>query len=321
MTRSDIDNDLARLLGPDAIPDEERSSIMARLAADDEAMSQFADATAVLRELEAEDGIVVVDETTVDEPPRVHEVEPGRDPKVVTLPPPSTRRTWRRPPARWLALAAVFVAALLVLPPRFGGRAVGDTGEIAMLLDDRRLPSQWADTAIGQVTRSANDAAPDDARAARIGALQLRLELAVAGGQAEETRGIASQIRESLKHVTAGGTVSPIYREIERESLPRDSLVQLLADGREYLPRLVGEEHFALGAWAEAARIAARQRDAAFFRARASRKMLNRAESLSSQEDGVRASVEKIRAALAPDEPDWVILETETDQLLGALGR
>lgn len=317
MTRSDMDNDLARLLGPDAIPDEERSSIMARLAADDEALSQAADAAAVLRELEAEDGIMVVDETAHDGPPRVRDAEPAHDPKVVTLPPPSTRRAWRRPPARWLALAAVLVAALLVLPPRFGGRGADDTAKIAMLLDDHRLPSEWTDSATGPVTRSASDNAPDDARAARLGALQLRLELAIASRQLAETQRLSGQIEESLEHMTAGGTVSPIYRAMARDSLPHDSLTQLLADGREGLTMFLDADHFTLGAWAEAARIAAYRRDVAFFRARASRRMVDRAASLPSLDDTTRISVDALRAAGQTDaEWNWPTLQAHAKQLL-----
>jgi hypothetical protein len=322
VTRSDIDNDLARLLGPDAIPDEERSSIKARLLADDEAMSQFADATAVLRELEAEDGIVVVGETAHDEPPRVGDADPAHDPKVVPLPPPSTRRAWRRPPARWLALAAVFVGALLVLPPRFGGR--DSSGDFAASFTDPQagVPPDWV---LPYGTRGEGNAAADNALAAHFGALHMQLELAVAARQQDttqrsETVDISRRIAVMLDGVTAGGTVSPIYHAIAaRDSLSQDSVLHLLAEGRKYLPPFVGKDYFALGAWAEAARIAAHRQDAAFFRTRASRRMLDRAASGPSPEDATRASVEKIRAALAPDEPDWMALRSETDQLLRSL--
>ncbi len=315
MTRSDIDNDLARLLGPDAIPDEERSSIMARLLADDEAMSLAADTAYVLRDLEAEDGIVVVDETADDEPPRVRDAEPAYDPKVVTLPPPSTRRTWRRPPARWLALAAV-LAGVLLIPlalSRFGGR--DSSGDFTALLAERQagLPAGW-EPAWGR-TRGAGSDAADNARAARLGALHTQLEVAFAGRQTSKAREISGQIATALEYVTAGGTVSPIYRDTT------GALAGQLAEAREGVAMLVGEDYFALGAWAEAARIAARQRDAEFFRARASRRMLDRAATVPSPEDATRAAVEKIRAALAPDQPDWAELETQTDHLLASLAR
>ena len=321
MTQSDIDNDLARLLGPDAIPDEERSSIMARLLADNEALSQAADAAAVLRELEAEDGIVVVGEIADDEPPRVRDAEPAYGPKVVTSPPPSTRRTWRRPPARWMALAAVFVAALLVLPSRFGGR--DSSGDFAASFTDRQagVPTEWA---IPGATRGSPTVAADDGLAAYFGALHMELELAVAARQQDRTQQdktseLSRRIAATLGSVTAGGTVSPIYTAIADSLLPQDSLVQLLTDGREYLSKLVGEEYFALGAWAEAARIAANRQDAAFFRARASRRMLNRAAAL--QLDSLtRVSVDSLRiAGQADGEQEWARLEDHATQLLSHL--
>jgi hypothetical protein len=83
----------------------------------------------------------------------------------------------------------------------------------------------------------------------------------------------------------------------------------------------VDEDHFALGAWAEAARIAVRQQDGAFFRARASRKMLDRAASLPSLDPEARTTVEAIRTATqAEGQPDWTSLQTHTDQLLRSLG-
>jgi hypothetical protein len=320
VTRSDIDNDLARLLGPDAIPDEERSSIMARLAADDEAMSQFADATAVLRELEAEDGIIVVGETPHDEPPRVHEAEPAHDPKVVTLPPPSTRRTWRRPPARWLALAAVFVGALLVLPARFGGRGLTQPGELATLLDrEAGLPPKWNQRP--SATRSGGDPLLETevGRAARLGVLWVDLELAAAPGKAVQADTVCSQIASVLDLVPAGGAVGlDCARMVPAAGVdPR-----VLRETREVLAaRFEYEPHFALGAWAEVARLAVMRRDAGFFASRRSLQALDRIAASDDLALAARKSAQQVRARLSDRAPEWAVLKEEVDALWVAAHR
>lgn len=324
MTRPHMDrNQLAALLDA-RLAEREREDALAHLSASDEDAEVFADAAAALRDLEAEDGIVVVDETADEEPPRVTEAEPAHDAKVLPLRPPSTRRAWRRPPARWVALAAVLVAALLVLPSRFGGP--GSSGDYAALLQNRQagLPAGWIDEpAPWGGTRGANDPMIDNARAARLGALHVDLELAIAARQAEATSTRSQQIAFILDDVSTGGTVSPTYREIARRAgEPSESLAGLLADGRKSVAMFVDADYFALGAWAEAARIAARQGDAAFFRARDSRKMLDRAASLPSLDEQTQASVNALRAAGDADtDPDWVALEGHATQLLGHLGQ
>lgn len=317
-------NRLAALLDA-RLAERDREDALAHLSASDEDGEVFADAAAVLRELEAEDGIVAVDDAADEEPPRVPPAEPGNGATVIPLRPPSTRRAWRRPPARWLALAAVLAGVLLVLPPWRWGRAPAGPGEFAALLASREagLPDGWTEqTPPWGVTRGGSDAMIDNARAARLGALHTQLELAVAGRQADETADLARRMVQMLGDVTAGGTVSPTYEQIvQRAGQPPESLAELLNDGRENVAGLAGEDYFALGAWAEAARIAARQQDAAFFRARESRRMLDRAASLPSLDEETRVSVDALRAAGQPDaQPAWTAVEGHATQLLGYLG-
>jgi hypothetical protein len=77
----------------------------------------------------------------------------------------------------------------------------------------------------------------------------------------------------------------------------------------------------ALGAWAEAARLAAGERDAGFFRARATREALERAARDQALPADARAGVERVRAALAASAaPDWGTLEREAARILASAG-
>jgi hypothetical protein len=315
-------NRLAALLDA-RLAERERDDALAHLSASDEDGEVFADAAAVLRELEAEDGVVVAGETAADDASRVPEAEPA-DPKVVPLRPPSTRRSWRRPPARWVALAAVLVGALLVLPSRFGGR---DSGDFAALLANRDdgLPRGWtAQPPPWRGTRGGGDAMIDNARAARLGAVHLALQVAAAAREADDTRLLAERAALTIEggEIPGSGGVASTYRAIGQRAGESPSILATeLAEAREYILGFVDEDYFTLGAWAEAARIAARQHDAAFFRVRDSRRMLERAASLPALDEATRVSVGALRAASTTDaEPDWRAVENHATQLLGYLG-
>jgi hypothetical protein len=73
----------------------------------------------------------------------------------------------------------------------------------------------------------------------------------------------------------------------------------------------------ALGAWAEAARLAAARHDAAFFRARATRQALARAGRLDLP--AARAALDRLRAISDP--PDWASLLRGATALLAAAGQ
>lgn len=251
------------------------------------------------------------------QPPVSGRASPGTDAPVVPLRPPSTARTWRHSPARWVALAAVLAGVLLV-PLALSRSGNRDPGDFATLLASRDagLPPGW-DERPWSVKRGDVNVAAENARAARLGALQVDLEVAAAARQAAQTDQLSKQIVELLSPVPASGMVVPTYREISaRAGQPADSLATALAEGRESLAMFVDEDHFNLGAWAEAAGIAAKRRDAAFFHARASRKLLDRAASLPALEAEARSAIEAIRAAAAPEQPDWAVLETQSTQLL-----
>ncbi len=320
MTQPDMDrNDIARF-ADGRMPPPERESAIAHFSESDADAELLGDVAYMLRDLEGQEGVAVDPVADADD------VDSDTDTKVLPLRPPSTARTRPRLPARWLALAAMVAGVLLVpLALSRSGGGPGDPGQYAALLERREagLPAGWTDIPRWPVTRGGGgEPMVDNARAARLGALQVDLELAVAARQTDETRLLAAQIENMLGEVTAAGLVASIYRDIgARAGQSPQALADPLEEGRENVAMFVDEDHFALGAWAEAARLAVRQRDEAFFRARASRKMLDRAASLPSLDPEARTTVEAIRAAVAGEgQLDWTSLATHTDQLLHSLG-
>ena len=81
--------------------------------------------------------------------------------------------------------------------------------------------------------------------------------------------------------------------------------------------RLGRRDALQLGAWAEAARLAAVRRDAAFFRDGPTRPMLDRAAQLAPS-DSARAAVREVRRLLpGAAGPRWKELAGALDRLLG----
>jgi hypothetical protein len=324
VTRPPMDeNDLARFLEARGLTEAERGAAVAHLSESDPDAELLADAAYMLRELEADEGVIPLRRP---EPRHLHvdDVDKGTDtPPAPSRPPSMQRARPRRIPARWLALAAMLAGVLLV--PLALSRSRGHGDELAditvLVTGSAGLPVGWTDQRRPwSVSRGGGDVLIDNARAARLGALHMDLEFAAAGGQAEQTGLLASQIAGMLddSDIPAASFAASPYRRIAAEAAGSpQALAPLLAEGGEAVESLVDGDAFVLGAWAEGARIAARQHGAAFFRTAASRQMIERAGDLSSLDPATRASIDALRAASrAEGEPDWAALEAHADQLL-----
>lgn len=318
------DNDRARFVDG-SMPEEERNATVAHLAASEEEAALLADVAYMLADLDPEGGVIADEDDDTDADADVVPLYAGvgtaTGPKAVPRDPPSTRRGWRRAPARWMALAAM-VAGVLLVPLALSRSGSSEPGDFAVLLErgEGGLPVDWLKRPPPWgARRGAGDPMTDDGRAARLGVLDTQLRLAIAGAQAADTRGLAERTETLLADVTGGGPAAGYYRTIaERAGGPQKELAQTLKEGRQNVAELVGADYFSLGAWGEAAQIAAASQDAAFFQRRASRKMMDRAALLLDGE--ARATLEAIRTAARADQPDWTVLQSLTHELLRQIG-
>ncbi|HEX2077319.1 MAG TPA: hypothetical protein VHG08_06405 [Longimicrobium sp.] len=326
-------NDLARLLER-SLSEEERSRAVAHLSASDDDAEVLADAAYLLRALEAEDGIVAADAcegagevladadadggappAAPDAPAAPERTTDGGDAKVIPLRPPSTQRARRRVSPQWLALAAVLAGVLLI--PLALSRRGGDPGRpgqwASLLQNGDSLSTGWVDRERWSRSRGDGEVSADEARAARLGALLLDLQLAAVGRQAEQTRYAAGQVEALLADVPGAGGVMRTYDAVQaRAGAPPRELAGLLEEGYEGVILFVDADYFAAGAWTEAAQIAAETRDQTFFRSPATRRTLDRMSGLTMPA-GARAALAVIRGAGAGDAPlDWDALGDAT---------
>jgi Putative zinc-finger len=290
----------------------ERDEVLAHLAADDEDYQVFVDTADVLREAEAGE-----DAAPRREESGARREEEGRIPPSLR---PGARRWPGRAPRRIaLAAAAAGLVVLAVLALRGRAAAPGDPVRLAgrLAYAERGLPEGWTERRTWSSARG-GAATRREARAARAGALLVDLSVAVAARDSADTRLLATQLRERFDAQATSS--SPIRQVSARAGEPSAALRPLVEKAAERLEARLGRDHLRLGAWTEAASLAAYRRDEAFFRSGDTRRMLGRAERLTAADPAARDALARVRAALpAEGAPDWDALTGTLDTLLGEL--
>ncbi len=286
----------------------QRDELLAHLAADDEDYQVFVDTADILREAEEEDA-------------------PGKardQPREGARPPAwagAALHRWTYGAPRRIAIAAA-VAGLVVLGAlSLLGRAaaVGHPVRLAARLEhaDQGLPERWIEQRPWSSARG-KAAGRRDVRAAQAGALLVDLSVAVAARDSADTWLLANQLRQRFDAQAAPS--SPVPQITARAGEPSSALRPLLDQATARLEERLGRDYLQLGAWAEAASIAAHRRDQAFFRSGATRRMLGRAEELTAAGSAARDAVSGVRAALAAQgPPNWNDLAEALNTLLGAV--
>lgn len=302
-----------RLEGP------ERDELLAYLSTADEDLEVFAHTAAILREMDEED----VQEDAQDEEPALPKVPgPGREVPVPSM--TRSARGWPRKTPRWAIVAAI--VGLVVLGPltlRRGGTPGVSPLQLAANIDvtGPGLPLDASRPAGGipggNVTRGDGDADQRPESAAQAGAFLVRLALAIRARDSAATATLAQQTRDRFDP-QGGGALQNIAA---RAGAPTAELHPLLTQATERLEDyLEHPAYLRLGAWTEAARFAARQRDAAFFESGDSRDMMRLAERLTKGDAQGQPAAVAIRDGVdAEGEPDWTALGNHLTALLEAI--
>jgi hypothetical protein len=221
----------------------------------------------------------------------------------------------RRPPRpgprvlRWLALAAVLAGIALVtgrvLRPR---SSIGDEPvRLAARLEHgaEGLPAGWTDDPPWTPARGddlGGVLTPEErfARAAQAGAMLLDLSVAVEAHDAAATHRLATQIgRFDPRGGRSGGALRKI---IDGAGGSPERLQPLVGEATERIAKRLDPDALRLGAWTEAARLAAAYQDTAFFRGGEAREMLNQA---AAADPPARAAVQQVRPLLREEPLQW----------------
>ncbi len=294
MTDATRDGERLAALLDGRLDEGKRAELLAELALSEEDLEILADAAAVTRELEEED-------------------RGTRPDGVLPLRPPvdGTRRSWR--PPRWLAAAAIVaglaLAPLLWLASREPGLAApGTLVERLGPVGELRDPKPWSST------RSAGDQAGGPALAVRVGARLVDLRVAARTG--EGAAEVAADLQGMLGRLPGAAAAAARFEVLVREGVTEDRVAEAEATALQ----AVGPEPARVGAWLQAARLAAVHRRREFFQRRQTEAALSAAERMLAA-NADRSGIARLRVTLERSEPpDWGLLESDLRKLLEALG-
>lgn len=274
----------------------QRAEVLAQLEASPEALEAYADAVAVLRELEAE-------------------------PDATRVAPAESRRTrfaGRRSMVYSLALAAGIVLVVLVVREN-GARPESLPEPSAMVAAIARPPAEpgealgaalWSEQRSGDVTLSMR------ARATRLGVRIVQLAWMARAGDTAATAA-ALQIAAFLDDVPAGSVAAAAYRAMaDRAPAAMDDAE--LARAARLAEEVTDGRALRAGAWLEVARVAVQQRDTEFLHATGSREVARAIVSDASEQPAAALAARLDRELRAPA-PDWEALRDILPSLLRAL--
>jgi hypothetical protein len=311
----------------------------------DDDLALFAEALAIQRELEAEHGIVVEEpqDEEVVEPEPVPELAKQQNvpvlvaaeaaPEIQAAEPvadvlPFRPRGRQSISPAWRVLAAAAVVLVVVTPflSRWaGGRAIREPSDAVAELAMRTLPDGYDDNRPFDLTRSDNDdLITEEGRAVQVGVYIVDLRIAISQGNQEATE-LMSARAAGLLNGAAGTASREAGRAFEqigaraRAGGEPKPLIEELDAATDIAQETVDPDYLALGAWAEAALIAASQDDAAFFRSDRIRGTLSSAEKLLEDNAEAQAPLASIRAGLESEELNLPNLKQAFLALLGAI--
>jgi hypothetical protein len=303
--RSNDDERLAALLDG-KLEERQREELLAQLVTSGEDYDVFADTAAVLRELEAQDA---------------QAVQTGSAPVPSGAVPPTLRPRaprWRRRASRWAVLAAAVgvIVLTVTVSMRRGLPAAADPVRLAARLENpgQGLPPGWEP--LGSSPRGEEVTRERHARAVRAGALLVDLAVAVRAGDASNTRLLSDRIQS--RYDLGAGPGSPFRQLSQRAGAPADSLEPLIAQGTDRLAEFLGRDYLRLGAWTEAARLAARGRDEKFFGGADA--VPRGVERLTARNPAAAQALQRVKAALPKNgPPQWEALQRALDSLQAGL--
>ncbi|HEY0152216.1 MAG TPA: hypothetical protein VGB92_09475 [Longimicrobium sp.] len=293
-----------------------REDMLVHLAESDEDREVAVGAAAILRQLEEEDAAAALE--AAEAPPVQGE---GVIPLHTRQQPEPARELRRRAPVlQWLAAAAVLAGIALFSGRALEDRAAGEPVRIAARLEHgaEGLPAGWTEqrpwtSARGDDPGRAPTPGARRASSARAGAMLVDLSVAVEARDAAATRVLAAQL--AARFDPQGGRAGPLREITDGAGGSPERLRPLVADATERIEDRLDRDALRLGSWTEAAALAATRRDAAFFRDRSTRRMLDRAGRLTQADPSADAALRQVRLQLSVDPPRWEALAPALDAL------
>lgn len=277
----------------------ERSALIERIASSEDDSDVLADSLGALGDLHA------------GETPEISHTRAGMNVR--------RHRAWRTP---WLAIAAsiavVAAISLLWLKRRAPSMPNPTQYAVALAANGVGMPPAWNDSP-WTATRGSSTSLPTDVRAVRLGARLTDLEIAARSSDTSAAR-YALSAAALLDDMPAGAPIASMYRGIAgRTEESRPEVVASLDGASAAVRQLPDARMIEMGAWIEAARVAAASHDAEFFRTREARAMIDYlctspAISVAAQKDAV-----DVRTAIDGATPNSNVIAERLTNVLASL--
>ena len=291
-----------------------RSRVIAALADSPKLLEIYANASAALLEVEADDRSTMYSEQ-------------------IAAPPVRNERRISKGTIALFALAAVLVLAVAISSVREGRTssldlvrgtpgiqpiALGPPQTILALLSPSQMkvalpPSPWP------VTRGAIIPAPGNGQAVRIGATIAELELQRAARMINANV-TARSIGTMLDGINGGTVAGAAYRAIA--DAPDSAVTDAqLRSASALAERFVNARELRSGAWLAAVRVAALRQDITFVDATTTSVALDELRAIAKAAPGARVLIDALARALDARTRDWSTVNNSATDLLRELGR
>jgi len=270
---------------------DQRAALLAELDASPEAFEAYSDAVAALRDIDGD---------------RPASIGGG------TPPSGQVSRPFRSY-APTIALAAVILIAV-ALPLARSARSpqLDEPRTLAALLQ----PTSNSVTPPWSELRGSGDALSPRARGVRIGARIVDLELLARSRDTSATR-VALQVAALLDGIPAGSLAASAYRSLAVTGTGTGTpSPAALGGAASFAEQVAGDAEVRAGAWIEAARVAAVQRNESFFQPSRTRDAERGISSLENLPASARAALAELSRLLAAPPRDWPAIENALTALL-----
>ncbi len=303
-----------------------REEMLAHLTRSGEDRAVLAGTAAILRQLEEAEAAAPGPEAPAAGPEAADTAEAeGVIPLDTRRPPrpePDHVHPTRGRAFRWLALAAVLVGVALITGRALRPRdAVADEpARLAALLQHRAegLPSGWTegrpwDLGRGEDAGGASSPGERLTESAKAGAMLVDLAVAVQARDSVQTRTFALQIAGRFD--PRGGRRGALREIADNAGASPERLRPLVGEATDRIAKRLDPDMLRLGAWTEAAALAAKRGDAGFFRDRRTRRVLDEAARVTAGDPAAQEAARRVRSLLAADPPRWDELAPALDAL------
>jgi hypothetical protein len=236
---------------------------------------------------------------------------------------PARTSRWSFVSRRSIALAATLAGVAIATSVWVRSRS--DDGEpaarfAALLGADATLPEPF-DFHPGRTVRTqAGLPRTESGRAVRLGARSVDLGIAVRTSDRRQEQ-ILEELNLILDDLTAGGLAQRAYQLVRDSSnLPLAQRLVLVASANQQAAALVDPSPYAMGAWLEAARIAARGGIGSFFTATETNEFFSNATATPGLTPTQQALLGRIRSLATAPSIDYPTLTPILEELLGQIG-